>query len=252
MAAPKPYYSHAGIEIFYGDCREILPDLSAGYADIAVTSPPYNLIRKWAETSGPNSIYKGLQAHNDAVWYEDDLPEDEYQEGQRGLIDELFRVCSSSLFYNHKLRYGIRRIGRVVHPMEWLHDKDLWAEIIWDRCGGITHNSRRVALSDERIYWLRRPAVWNETGYTSVWKMPPIPQGFDHPCPFPVELPLRCILLATVVGNKVIDPYMGAGTTLVAAKSLGRTACGIEIEERYCEIAAKRLSQEVFDFGGAQ
>ena len=73
-------------------------------------------------------------------------------------------------------------------------------------------------------------------------------QGYkpDHPSPKPLSL-IRWIL-GRFEGDSVLDPFLGSGTTLVAAKQLGRRAIGIEVEERYCEIAAKRLSQEVFDF----
>lgn len=67
-----------------------------------------------------------------------------------------------------------------------------------------------------------------------------------HPCPKPEELMARVI--NKVGGDKVLDPFAGSGTTLVAAKNLGKQAIGIEINEQYCEIAAKRLSQEVFQF----
>jgi site-specific DNA-methyltransferase (adenine-specific) len=70
----------------------------------------------------------------------------------------------------------------------------------------------------------------------------------QHPCEKPVGLLKWCINLMEKPGV-VLDPFMGSGTTLVAAKLEGRRAIGIEIEERYCEIAAKRLAQEVFDFG---
>ena len=85
----------------------------------------------------------------------------------------------------------------------------------------------------------------------SVWKMRQ-EIGIDgHPCPYPIALPTRCISAVTDIGDIVLDPFAGSGTTLRAAKDLGRKAIGIEIDERYCEIAAKRLGQEVLDFGAA-
>lgn len=69
--------------------------------------------------------------------------------------------------------------------------------------------------------------------------------GKKHPVAFPKELPARCIAAASNHGDVVFDPFMGSGTTLVAAKQLGRRAIGIELEEKYCEIAVQRLAQEV-------
>jgi site-specific DNA-methyltransferase (adenine-specific) len=99
--------------------------------------------------------------------------------------------------------------------------------------------------SDERVFVLGRPSAWNDLGLTTVWRIYPTAQGIDHPCPFPLELARNCIGSFSNEGQTVIDPYCGAGTTLLAAKNAGRKAIGIEIEERYCEIAAKRLAQEV-------
>src|SRR5262249_2692679 len=126
----KPYYEEKGIQVFHGDCREVLPQIETRSAEIAITSPPYNLIRKWTESNGPNSVHGGFVEAAREVWYEDELPEEEYQARQKEVIQELFRVCRSSVFYNHKLRYGFKRIGRVVHPLEWLAEFPLWCEII--------------------------------------------------------------------------------------------------------------------------
>lgn len=79
--------------------------------------------------------------------------------------------------------------------------------------------------------------------------VPPI-EIDGHPCPFPETLAARCIAAVTRPGEIALDPFMGSGSTLVAAKSLGRRAIGIEIEERYCEIAATRCSQEVLGLVG--
>jgi site-specific DNA-methyltransferase (adenine-specific) len=84
-------------------------------------------------------------------------------------------------------------------------------------------------------------------GLGDVWYMPPAGlEDGDHPAPFPESLPTRAI--GSTNATLIVDPFMGSGTTLVAAKNLGRKAIGIEIEEKYCEIAAKRLSQEVLEF----
>lgn len=71
----------------------------------------------------------------------------------------------------------------------------------------------------------------------------------EHPAPFPLELPTKAITATNAA--VVLDPFMGSGTTLRAAKDCNRRAIGIELDERYCEIAAKRMAQEVLDLGGA-
>lgn len=72
-----------------------------------------------------------------------------------------------------------------------------------------------------------------------------------HPAPMPVEVARRCIRLSTWPGELVLDPFAGTGTTLVAARDLGRRAIGIEVSERYCDMAARRLAQGALDFRGA-
>lgn len=85
---------------------------------------------------------------------------------------------------------------------------------------------------------------------SNVWRMQPEQRRDGHPAPFPDDLPSRCIRLSSFPGELVVDPFAGSGTTLLAARALGRKAIGIEMSERYCEIAASRLSQSVLDFGG--
>jgi site-specific DNA-methyltransferase (adenine-specific) len=167
-------------------------------------------------------------------------------------------IPGGSFFYNHKLR---SRDGRSIHPLHITDGFAGWTlrqELIWHKQGAYQFNARMFAPNDERIIWLYRDDgahKWNQeaASWLSVWHLPNAINATEHaghPCEFPDTIPRRCIAATTDVGDLVLDPFMGSGSTLRAAKDLGRKSVGIEIEERYCEIAAKRLAQEVLDFGG--
>lgn len=242
----QPYYQDEAVTIYHGDCREVLPSFANDSVEIAVTSPPYNLVREWSG-GGPNSKMKQLERRYEE-WYDDSLPEDEYQELQKTVIRECLRVAVSSVFYNHKVRYALKRRGQIYHPLDWLREFPIWCEIIWDRCGAQGGNSGRFLIQDERIYQLGNQRKWKGAqSFTTIWRIPP-DRVEGHVCAFPEELAARCIVTTTDPGDVVLDPFMGSGTTLRAAKDLGRKAIGIEIEERYCEIAAKRMAQQVLEF----
>lgn len=255
----KPYYEHAGITIYHGDCADIAASLPTASVSLIVTSPPYNQTKSllgkpsgiWAETRGAAGF---LRAWRDRG-YSDDVPEAEYVAWQKALFGELASVCTSdaSLFYNHQLRW---RDGECLHPVQWF-TPPLWRmrqEVIWNRGGGMMFNARMFVRFDERIIWFVRGDTWkwnqSAVGMGTIWSIAreQQQQGKLHPVAFPLALPTRCISAASDHGDVVLDPFMGSGTTLVAAKNLGRRAIGIDLEERYCEIAAKRLSQEVLAF----
>jgi DNA modification methylase len=85
---------------------------------------------------------------------------------------------------------------------------------------------------------------------STVWNLTPARRG-GHPAPFPVELARRAVRLSTWPGEVALDPFAGSGTTLLAARQLGRRAIGVEASERYCALAVDRLAQTALDFRGA-
>jgi len=244
----KPYYDFKGITIYHGDCREVLPEI--GGFDCVVTSPPYNTLPKAHNPSGVHAERKsGVNKWiKKAVGsYFDCRPEEEYQEWLIGVFQVCYENCRGLMWINHKIRY---RDGKAVHPVR-IFPWPIYSEVIWDRMGSLALNCKRYAPSTEHLLAFGDPYVWHDdlNKLMSVWRI-----GFDHdpnrhPCSFPIAIASRPIISSTNHGDLVLDPFMGSGTTLRAAKDLGRKAIGIEIEEKYCEIAAKRLEQEVFDFG---
>lgn len=226
-----------------GDTLSTLKEQADDLVDVGITSPPYNKQEKQKGWLVKNVVYDA---------YTDALPEKDYQQNQAEVLDEIFRITvpGGSFFYNHKIRWDR---GNMYHPMDWLRQTK-WTvkqEIVWDRVIAANIRGWRFWQVDERIYWLYKPIGDKLIGeelrsqdakLTSIWRG--VPEGKNpHPAPFPLWLPTRIIfsLLGTEKKGVVLDPYMGSGTTAVAAKLLGHDYLGIDISETYLEMAQKRL-----------
>lgn len=249
-----------GITIVHGDCREVLPQVAIERFSLVITSPPYNLggepwphLGNWkqGDSAGGHSKWRNGSDAASGVQYEshdDAMPWEEYCRWQRAVISSLwsFLPDDGAIFYNHKPRV----IGaRLWMPLELLPADVIHRQtIIWSRPGGMNFNSTAFVPTHEWIMVLAK-AGWRlkskgVSGLGDVWRM--TPDSNAHPAPFPVELPARVI--ESTSDGTILDPFAGSGTTLVAAKQLGRKAIGIEICEDYCRIAANRLRQEVLPF----
>lgn len=236
----KPYYEHAGITIYHGDCREVLPDLPDGSIDVVLTDPPYaSGARRDAERQVRGSMLRSLE---DEDWFSHDsmttwgfnwFINTVFTPLRRILVPHAHVYCFTDWRQTPNL-YGIlESCGyRVNHCLVW--DKEHFG------MGAYWRNQH------ENIIFASNgdPAPMLNRGMGSVLRCPAVRSGTrQHPTEKPVELLTK--ILTAVPGDMVLDPFMGSGPTLLAAKMLGRHAVGCELEERYCEIAAKRLQQEV-------
>jgi len=252
----RPYYDHAGIQIFHGDCREVLPEV-AGEIDLVFTSPPYNAAMSPSGGEARQQFYlpskgswhrkirQGYGQHDDA------MPHEEYVTWQRGILRACWDVLASTgaIFYNHRPRIVHKRLW---FPTELLGDLPLRQVIVWDRGEGVGLGDGHYCPMHEWLMLLTKPDFRLKDRASStmgdVWRERGVGSEYGHPFPFPIGLPRRALL--STGARYVLDPFAGSGTTLRAAKDLGRRAIGIEIEERYCEIAAKRLQQSVLPLTG--
>lgn len=225
----KPYYEHAGIKIYHGDCREVLPMLEP--VDLVLTDPPYGIGFRYEETyvDTPDGY---------AAWLWPTIELAESKVNSTGGV---------ALFQSAK----------------WASKWSSW----------FPRDYRLIAIPKKFAQMNTALVTW-ATDYALFWQMPEAPRGHQewqpepsrdwfvssdcciprtgpekaHPCPRPPDMMEYLIQIIAPPDCLILDPFMGSGTTLRAAKDLGRRAIGIEIEEKYCEIAAKRLSQEVLDF----
>lgn len=247
----NPYYEDDAVTIYHGDCIEILDGLDG--INAVVTSPPYNTLNGSTVSGGGIHKKSGWSEKVRTIGYSDLMSEADYWSWQSEIASAIARstVPGASFFWNHKLRY---RKNCPIIPSDYCRKWPGWSlrqELVWARDGSMVLNARMFPPSDERIYWLVRdggPHKWNQeygNRSTSVWNIRQVVGNDGHPCPFPIEIPTRAIQATTDAGDTVIDPFMGSGTTIRAAKNLGRKAIGIELHEPYCEIAAKRMAQEV-------
>ena len=220
-----PYYQDDHVTLWHGDCLEH-PEWWTG-ADVLVTDPPYGIA--WTQKKGG---YRGAGSQIDI------------RDAVAGDRSPAVRDAALAIWGTRPaVVFGSWRVAR---PPLTAH------RLIWHKAGQAPGPANSPFMSqDEEIYILG-------TGYRP--SSPPLRSVITthearsvevarvgHPTPKPV--PLMEMLIDRCPPGTIADPFTGSGSTLVAAKALGRKAIGVELEERYCEIAARRLSQDVLDFG---
>lgn len=211
-----PYYADDFVTIYQGDCRDLLPDLTF---DAIVSDPPYGMGYKHGTRKGGRKL--GVDGHSIEGDFEPFDP------------SHLLACKVPTILWggNH---YG----DKLPASKGWL---------VWDKRDGRPSNDQ----SDCELAWTNvlttartYSAYWSGNTRTGREQA----EGRLHVNQKPVSLMVWCLEMVPKAGV-VIDPYMGSGSTLRAAKDLGRRAIGIELDERYCEVAARRLAQEVLDLG---
>ena len=234
-------------KIHHGDCLEIMRQLPSGSVELVLTSPPYNLrnttgggvLRGGGKFSAGRKIQNGYLSHGDA------MPHKDYVRWQRACIEEIMRLLpdTGALFYNHKWRV---QNGALQDRSDIVQGFPVRQIIIWQRSGGINFNRGYFLPTYEVIYLIakkRFKLADKANAYGDIWSIPPEKNVNTHACPFPLELAERVIKSTTA--STVLDPFMGSGTTAVAANQLGRQWIGIEKELSYIKQANKRVLTSV-------
>jgi site-specific DNA-methyltransferase (adenine-specific) len=242
-----PYYSEQGVTIYHGDCREILPIFAPSSVDLVLMDPPYGHNNNNGDLAHRREAALGIRATTDA---------------------EARPIANDGPEANDLVRFAFAEASRLLKPgccccccccgggpdpqfARW----SLWLDellgfkhaVVWDKGGlGMGWHYRRnyeLVLIGEKpgaaCRWFGGNAQPNVLRISGIK-----PPADGHPTPKPIALMAVFIRLHSAPGDLVLDPFAGAGTTLVAAKRLGRRAVGIELEERFCEMAVRRLAQQ--------
>ena len=213
---PAPYYDRDGVTLYLGDCRELLPLL--GPAALVVTDPPYN-------------VGKDYEVASDA------LDGAEYEAFMRSVVTESLRIAPNQAWvaprYKMALWMGLLPSAHMVVVRRGA---------MGPFRGGWSDQFETILTigKPNRVY----PDLWDDIrlkGEGYFFRE----ETYGHPGYTPEPIIRRCISLLSKEGETVIDPFLGTGTTARVAKYLNRKCIGIEVNERYLEIAAKRLAQEV-------
>lgn len=251
-----PYYEDEWVTIYHGDCRDVIPALEGGglVVDLAVADPPYaETSLEWDRWPGgwPELVatltssmwcfgsarmfdtygqdFDGWRLSQDLIW-------DKETASTGGTVDRFLRS------HEHIRHYYRGPWGNIHHDAQKV-------VVPWATKG------RRVNRSATEKAWHgeRGASQWEDDGtryMLTVLRVDNLVKSALHPTEKPTGVLLPLIAYGCPPGGLVLDPTCGSGSALAAARAIGRRSVGIEADERYCEIAAKRLAQEVLDFGG--
>lgn len=218
----EPYYQDEHVTIYHGDCREVLSEVDHR-PDLVLTDPPY-LVTKVGR-HGSTDVIAGME---DSFWV---LP----------AFREIYRVMTPNAFCVSF--YSWRQADDFLHA--WRGSGfSIMGHLVWVKrqmgLGTLTRSKH------ESAYLLTKGSPKPARVVPDVfdWHREP---NKEHPSQKPVNALAQ--VAAALGGTTVLDPFMGAGSSLIAARQIGAQAVGVELDERYCEIAARRLSASDL-FGG--
>ena len=249
----RTYYQEENAKILLTDTLKTTV-IKNDSIDLIVTSPPYNLDMNYKSCNDNQPYDEYLKFTRQWLrkaykWLKKDgrmclnIPLDKNKGGHQSVGADITTLAKDVGFkYHSTVVWNEGNISKssawgswmsasspyVIAPVELivLLYKDSWKKISGSRINNIER--------DEFISWTN--GVWTFKGESK--------RKIGHPAPFPVELPKRCIKLFSYVGDTVLDPFMGSGSTVIAAKQNNRIGIGIDFEEEYCELAKQRILKE--------
>jgi len=231
-------------KIIIGDCVDVMKKIPDSSVDLIITSPPYNL---------KNSTGNGMKDGRGGKWanaalqkgyshYNDNMPHKDYVKWQRDCLIEMLRIIpeDGAIFYNHKWRV---QAGLLQDRQDIVSGFPVRQIIIWKRAGGLNFNPGYFLPTYEVIYLIAKPKfklLEKANAVGDIWEIPQEMKN-GHPAPFPVKLIDRII---TATNAKIVlDPFMGSGTTAIAAINNNRSYIGIDISPDYYDMAKKRIKE---------
>lgn len=252
------YYEDENVLLYHGDCIDFLGSMPQGSVDLTVTSPPYNIGKE----------------------YESTLAISNYVDWCKNWMAEIYRATKDTgSFWLNVGYFEAPEKGLAVPIVYFLWDKSpfyMIQEVVWNYGAGVACRNR-LSPRNEKLLWY----VKNKSSYTfnldeirdpnvkypnqkkngklkcnplgknpsDVWQVAKVTSGSNraspertaHPAQFPIELVSRVVRASSNLGEIILDPFIGSGSTAEVALRTGRKAVGFEIDERYLEVAAKRL-----------
>ncbi len=238
-----PYYDEDGITIYCGDCRDVLPLLSAASVQMVFMDPPYGHGNHDGDLNDALNKHRGIESR--PIVFDSPNEFREVLSDTLGLLAGVVETdcccCCCCCGGGGGPRPTFAWVANALDSQGW----QFFHSVIWDKVNpGLGWRYRRQHEMVMVAHRSRGKLRWanGDVAVPNVMSMP-APRHRRHPNEKPEALVSRFLSLHAVGGDVVLDPFMGSGTTLVAAKRLGRRAIGIEINEDYCKIAVERLRQ---------
>lgn len=231
-------------KIICGDAVDIMKQIPDSSIDLVVTSPPYNIKNSTGNglKDGRGGKWESAALQNGYGEYNDAMPYNEYVEWQRTCLSEMLRIIpeDGAIFYNHKWRV---QGGLLQDRQDIVEGFPVRQIIIWRRKGGFNFNPGYFLPTYEVIYLIAKPKFRlapKANAYGDIWEFSQS-RNNPHPAPFPISLIDR--IISSTTAKTVLDPFMGSGTTAIAAIDNDRHYVGIELWKEYCSMAEERIKK---------